>query len=551
MNEEVEKKEILNLDYLKNLLIVLNNCESIDDINQIIGERIQDLIPDSFIIISISDENREYSEVKKIFGLDKTLNVIKKFLKYDPYEFKYPIRKASLKELEIYTSGKLFEFENGLYEITNRTIPKVISRTLEKMHDVKKTYGIGYSQNGIIYGTIAILTHKEIENSKRTIIESMVSQASLIIQKKFIEKNLKQSEDKYKLITENIGLAIYLFERDGRMIYTNSIGVEFVKKKKEEMLLHNINEIFPKAVVEKIYPDIITVIDTNKQYEGEREYIFNGKARWFSTKIQPLYDSASESTVALVISEDITEKKINEQELIKLTKELRESEKLKTEFLANFSHEIRSLMNGILGFAQLIKGTDLKTEKDEYSDIIIDNSNNLLKLFNNIIDIAKIEAGSVNMEIGEFGLNKFLDDIYNIFKVNQKIQTDELELKLVKETKDIILKTDEIKFRQIFINLIDNAIKFTDKGTVEYGYKVNTKNEKVYYVKDTGIGISKENQEMIFKRFYQGEDINTRRYNGAGIGLSLVKSYAKVLKGNIWLESEKGNGTTFFFTIPN
>ena len=550
MNKVVENKEILNLDYLNNLLIVLNNFDNIDEVNKFIGEKIKELIPDSYVIISNSDEAMEYSEVKVICGLDKTLHTVKKYLKYDPYDYKYPIKKASLKDIEIYASGKLSEFENGLFQISSGVIPKIISMTLEKMHNIKKCYGIGFSQNGVIYGTVIIFSHEELDYSKKTVIESIVSKASIIFHEKFTEKNLKQSEGKYKLITENISVAIYLFERDGRLIYTNSYGTKLANKKIEEMIYHNIKEIFPSEIICHLFPDIIRVIDTNKQLEVEREYVLTDSSKWLSSSIQPLYDTVSKSTVALIMATDITGKKLIEMELLKTKNDLRESERLKIEFLANFSHEIRSLMNGVIGFAQLIKGTDIKEEKNDYADIINTNSYTLLKIFNNIIDIAKINAGIVNLDFGEFGLNRFLEDIYTIIKVNPKIQSDELKLYLIKGSNDIILNTDELKFRQIFINLIDNAIKFSDNGFIEFGYTVNSQKERIYYVKDTGIGISKENQEKIFKRFYQGEDIDTRRYNGAGIGLSLVKSYLKVLKGDIWIESEKGKGTTFFFTIP-
>ena len=539
-----------NLDFLKNLTIILNNCKDSDEIYDLIGNRIKDLLPDAYIIMLASDEERQYSKVNKIYGLNKTLNLIKKYLKYDPRDYKFEIKNTKLQDLQDYTSGKLVENKDGIYGVSNGKISKVICKTLEKIHKVHHTYMIGFNQDGLIYGTIIIFSEAEIKLSEKNIIEGIAAQASIIIQKKFIEKNLRLSEEKYKQIVENVKVTITLVDRNGQILFINSYGADILQKPAKEIISRNLLDVSPEVVAEKIMPDIINVIDNKKSYEGERQYIINGKTIWYSTKIQPLYDAVTESTVALLITEDISENKKYESELLGLKNSLADTEKLKLDFIPNLSHEIRSIMNGITGFAQLIKETDTLSEAVEYSEIINTNGISLLKIFDEIIDLAKIDSKNLTVETNEFSANHLLDEIFKNLNNDIRIKDNVINLKVVKLAKDIIINTDEGKLKHILINLLDNAVKFTNNGNVEFGYTL--KQDKItFYVKDTGIGIDKKNQDKIFTRFFQTEEINTRRFTGAGIGLAIVKGYINALNGSIWVESESGIGAAFYFSVPN
>lgn len=242
--------------------------------------------------------------------------------------------------------------------------------------------------------------------------------------------------------------------------------------------------------------------------------------------------------------------------LLKIQKEKAlESDRLKSAFLANMSHEIRTPMNAIMGFSDFLKNPDLKIEKRiKFVDVINKSGTRLMAIINDIIDISKIESNQLKLEIKEINIISVLKDIVEIQKnSNPQFLTKNIELNfnLQYESDVLILKTDENRFIQVINNLINNAIKFTDIGYVEVGFCKNNYSNKDYiefYVKDTGCGISENKFNMIFDRFSQAGELDFK--TGNGLGLSICKGIVKLLKGNIWLKSKVGFGTTFYFTLP-
>jgi signal transduction histidine kinase len=237
-------------------------------------------------------------------------------------------------------------------------------------------------------------------------------------------------------------------------------------------------------------------------------------------------------------------------ELIKAKERAEESDKLKTEFLNNMSHEIRTPMNGIVGFSKLLNNPSLSTKKQQYYTQIIENSSDqLLQVINDILEISSLGTKQVMVEETEFNLNELFAEVYSI----HKIKTDEknIEIKIVKGLPDSksLVRLDKMKILKVLNNLIENAIKFTSEGFVEFGYQVVDENLMIH-VKDTGIGVSTENFDKIFGRFAQEEKNTSKNYGGLGLGLSIAKENAELINGSISLESEKGKGTTFYFKIP-
>ncbi len=244
-------------------------------------------------------------------------------------------------------------------------------------------------------------------------------------------------------------------------------------------------------------------------------------------------------------------------EIIEINKKLKvalqkaeESDRLKSAFLANVSHEIRTPMNGILGFTDLLKDPNLKEdEKKEFLEIIEQSGNRMLETINDIIDISKIEAGQIHVNLSETKLNHQLSEIYNFFKPEAEQKGIQLLFQpAFPDNRDTII-TDHKILDGIITNLVKNAIKFTEKGRIEFGYLVNDDTLE-FFVKDTGIGISKNKQEIIFNRFIQEELGYARQFEGSGLGLSISKAYVDLLGGKIWIESEPGKGSQFYFTIP-
>lgn len=226
-----------------------------------------------------------------------------------------------------------------------------------------------------------------------------------------------------------------------------------------------------------------------------------------------------------------------------------ESDRLKSNFLANMSHEIRTPMNGILGFVRLLEEVDIDQEQHTlYLGFVKKSSNRLLETINDIIEISKIEAGQAVISKSDFNLNESIQFLYGFFQ--PAIQEKELQFILQNKLPEsgIFLSTDKSKLESVLINFIKNAIKFTHNGHIEFGcFREN--GALNFYVKDTGIGIAAERQEAIFDRFVQADLTVTKPYEGSGLGLSIAKAYAAMLDGKIWVESEEGKGSTFWFSM--
>jgi len=245
-----------------------------------------------------------------------------------------------------------------------------------------------------------------------------------------------------------------------------------------------------------------------------------------------------------------TEKEKRAIELVNAKDKAEESDRLKSAFLANIGHEIRTPMNGILGFAGLLKEPGLLgEEQQEYIKNIEESSARMLNIINDIVDISKIEAGLMDINIKDTFLNKKIEFIHDFFKQEAQEKGIELIFKNSLPADEAIIKSDQKKVYSVITNLVKNALKFTRKGVIEYGYE--KKGQFIeFFVKDTGIGITDEQQKLIFERFRQGSESLNRKYEGAGLGLSISKAYVEMLGGKIWVESEIGKGSTFYFTLP-
>ncbi len=234
-----------------------------------------------------------------------------------------------------------------------------------------------------------------------------------------------------------------------------------------------------------------------------------------------------------------------------------ESDRLKSAFLSNMSHEIRTPMNAIIGFSYLMKDPNINAQTlNEYIDIIQNKGNLLLNLINDILDISKVEAGEIKISKGTCSLNNVMNELYSTFSVIlETSKKTHLDFRVEKPdtNEDILILTDTFRLKQILSNLIDNAIKFTQEGFVEFGYKIIREHNEQriqFYVKDSGIGISPEFTGMIFTRFRQIQESHTRDFGGTGLGLSISKKLVELLGGKLEVNSTPHQGSNFYFSIP-
>lgn len=260
-------------------------------------------------------------------------------------------------------------------------------------------------------------------------------------------------------------------------------------------------------------------------------------------------ESLNKNYKKLISSKEKLKETNSELEKAKLKAE--ESDQLKSAFLANMSHEIRTPMNGIIGFTELLKAANLSLEEHKkYIEIIEKSGTRLLNIINDIVDISKIEAGQMQVSYSATNVDQQMQYIQTFF--GPEAQDKGIQLSLIKPLTDeeTIISTDREKLYAILINLVKNAIKYTVKGTIEFGYEIRGDYIR-FFVKDTGIGISKDRQKAVFERFIQADFNDKMARQGAGLGLAIAKAYVELLGGKIWVESELDKGSTFYFTLPD
>jgi signal transduction histidine kinase/CheY-like chemotaxis protein len=265
----------------------------------------------------------------------------------------------------------------------------------------------------------------------------------------------------------------------------------------------------------------------------------------------PLYAKDSSYNGMLLVFKDITEHKRVEVELLNARLRAEESDRLKTAFLANMSHEIRNPMNGIIGFAGLLREEDLTEEdRNRYIEIIEKNATQLLYIINDIIDVSKIESGQERIKKDEVSVEYLLNDLESLFKPDAKRRNLDLQFASSLSKKDDTIITDPVKLRQILVNVIGNALKFTVEGSVKV--RVKKVDEMLeFQIKDTGVGINQKDMSIIFDRFRQSEIPAPRLSTGTGLGLSITRGYLTLMDGSISVDSEPGVGSTFYVRIPH
>ncbi len=409
-----------------------------------------------------------------------------------------------------------------------------------------------------------------LNNEKK--ITAIIGVGRDITARKKAEESLQQSEEKYRLLAETTQDIILLHNMDGQIIYINQAGIDFAGVDPRAQSNEKItNFVDPESLkdLKKRYAKRKKGDNTTFSYESK---FFNkhGVAVAFEVNSTPLVRNGELSEI-LVVARDITERKKAENQLKRKNNELsvslkhiqeinnqleiakekaEESDRLKSAFLANMSHEIRTPMNGILGFANLLKTPQISSQEQlEYISIIEQSGERMLNIINDLIDISKVESGQMEIIISTVDINKIMNYLFTFFLPEAEKKGIRFSFKNTIANNSLSTKTDKEKLIAILTNLIKNAIKYTQKGSIEYGYQL--KNDFIeFYVKDTGIGIQKEKQKTIFNRFVQADLSMTNPYDGAGLGLAITKAYTEMLGGKIRLKSEVGKGSVFYFTIP-
>ena len=378
-----------------------------------------------------------------------------------------------------------------------------------------------------------------------------------ITDRKLAEEALRDSEERYRAFFENSMDAILITIPDGRTISANHAACQMFGYSEAEL-----TQLGREGIADEKDPRLMELLSKRNHLGKARGEIFllrkNG-IRFPAEISSALFRNHDGEILTSMIIRDISDRKHAEEEIIKAKEKAEESDRLKTAFLANMSHEIRTPMNGILGFTELLKEPKLSSEEHEaYLGVIEKSGIRLLNIINDIINISKADSGNTEILISDTNINEQIEYIFNFFKP----LAEEKNLKIFSKTSlfhdDALIRTDREKIYAVLTNLVNNAIKFTHSGSIEFGY-IKKEGTLEFYVKDTGIGVPISQRELIFERFRQGSESLSRNYEGAGLGLAISKVYIEMLGGRIWVESNhkrlkndisEGKGTIFYFTIP-
>ncbi|WP_338648275.1 response regulator [Flavobacterium sp. KS-LB2] len=432
----------------------------------------------------------------------------------------------------------------------DRFLDSVFKKNIKECCEVKLLLDNNRTINVYLTGVLT-------ENSTEVLIAAVD-----ITQIKLTKSALKESEDRYGELLNNLDIGIILHNKDTSIIFSNTKASQLIGLNKDQM---NGKRVFDPIwdfigednnyLDQENYP--VNQILTHKT--SLKKTIIGIKKRedesiqWFLLNGFPVFNSDGEITQVVISFIEITELKKLEIELIQARDQAEAANRAKSSFLTNMSHEIRTPLNGIIGFTDLLMKTKLDKNQTEYMNTVHESATILIDIINNILDFSKIESGKLELNIEEVNLIELIHHVIDIFKYDAELRKIDLLLNLDKNVPNYVF-VDSVRLKQILVNLIGNAMKFTKEGSVALSVKtVATENENQcrlqFLVKDTGIGIKDENHQKIFQSFVQEDNTITQKYGGTGLGLAITNQLLALMNSTLELNSHYGEGSTFFFTV--
>jgi PAS domain S-box-containing protein len=361
---------------------------------------------------------------------------------------------------------------------------------------------------------------------------------------------LAKSDNFYQMLAEHVGDVIVAYDLDGTLEY-GSTSIRQFGYTPSEIIGRNVAEFLPSTAG---MATTLTALELNEAFSATRRNISqvlrrDGSPLWVQANPTKIYDAEGRFTGIVTVLRNVEERLAVEDALRRKTEEAEAAAAAKAQFLANMSHEIRTPLTGILGFADLLaRVPDLPDPAGRYVDRIVKGGQSLLALVNEILDFSRLDAGALEAVVRPVDVQALVDDVVDFMRPKAEEKGLALE-RLGDAVLPACIATDAQRLRQILVNLITNAIKFTVRGAVTVETIALPDQKLQFMVKDTGIGIPPDQVERIFQRFSQVDESSTRQYGGAGLGLAISKSLAELLGGEIGVDSEFGSGSTFWFTI--
>jgi len=528
ITEKTRNEHLIEIQ--RNLTYSIISCKNFAEFYQVINNEINSIIPVNNLFVAFYDTKTDM--ISSACKYDEKDNIVE-----------WPA-KGSMTGYILKNNKPLFAKKEDVIHLLELGEIEIIGTMSEVW------LGVPFKSKNGVTGAIVIQNYDDPNAFNRADIEilELISNEIMI----FIDK--KNSEENTIKLTKAVTAS------PASVVITNLNGeIEYVNPKFSLLTGYSYNDVIGKNsrflksgyTPSEQYENLWKTITSGKEWRGEfKNKKKSGEFYWEDTSISPIFDENGKISHYVAVKEDITDRKKLISQLIESRDKAEESDRLKTSFLQNISHEIRTPMNGILGFIELLRDPNITgKEQSLYFEVIEKSSQRMLSTINNIIDISKIEAGVAVVKRSTIFINQIITDIVIFFRLEAEKKGLKINLQTDKSIKDLQINSDLEKIYASLTNLIKNAIKYSSKGEINVGAHIKDKFVE-FYVEDTGIGIPKDKLEQIFERFIQAESESDRAYEGAGLGLSIVKAYIELLGGSISVKSEKGVGSKFTFTIP-
>ncbi len=390
-----------------------------------------------------------------------------------------------------------------------------------------------------------------LRDGKTNAITGVLSSGEDVTERKEKDRIIRESNEKFQLILDNSPLGIFHYDKNGIITMCNKAFQQLVGGSAQQIIGFDLEESVINEDMTNAYKKAMD--GKVGVFEGEYTSVLGGKVFDVRAVYTPLHDSNMNVEGGICIYEDISERR--KMEKLKIEKEaVEEAGRVKSEFLANMSHEIRTPMNAILGFTSLLDKMIENPKQRSYLESIKSSGKSLLTIINDILDLSKIQAGKLEIQRDSINFHNLFQELYTIFEVKIKQKGLEYQIQIDEEIPEGLL-LDEVRLRQVMFNLIGNAIKFTEKGSIhliakkQYREDERSKLDLRVEVWDTGVGIAEDSLEAIFEAFKQQDGQSTRKYGGTGLGLAISKRLIEIMGGKIWVESEIGKGSRFIIEL--
>lgn len=540
-----EEKIWLLTDFQSRLLKV----SGLQDIHNLVVNTVHDLLGSGIVVTTNVDYQTANSRIIAHAGLSLSEEILVEMIGSNPFVQDYNLNEISQEDLELFRSGKFEKLPGGLYQLLVGKYPESKTKHIEKLLKIDSIYTVGFVYHDIHLGGLIILALSDLHPFAGT-IEMIVSQAAISMNRIKAEIKLKEVEERFRqafqtspdsININHLDTGMYIEVNEGFYATTGYTRDEVIGKTSAEInIWGNIDD--RSRMIEQLKAD-----GKVKNFEAAFR-LKDGSLRTCLMSAAIIQLNGVPHIIS--ITRDIEEIKQAEMDLLQAKEAAEEASRLKTAFLNNISHEVRTPMNAILGFTDLLQTEDFEPhEKDRYFAIVQSNANQLLSIIDDVLEVSRMDSGRIPVTPVQFSLHDLMDEIHLSMKnvvagkgLHFWYSVDDIG------TTDFVV-ADMEKIRQVITGLIGNAVKFTASGSISFGCFIKDK-ELVFYVRDTGIGIAPEDQKRVFERFYQVSLEPTTGMHGTGLGLSIAHGLAEVMNGSIRVESTLGVGSVFILTIP-